>query len=234
MILRARVKAKYRTFAFLCVIAWTETSCYFSHRPREHKDDASESSDGDCRLDADNGCESGAETSLGRRDASADVSVDGTNLVIEECPEGSWHDTEHHLCWENPQSLQAEFIDEAEAHCDNLSLDGLEWRIPTIDELRSVIRGCPFTELGGPCDNTFMNDYCVGCQLLLGPDQRGCYGVAELNGDCYFFWSSSFENARDVSPDSYRFWVVNFSTAAVSLQLDVVGYYYVRCVRDGP
>ena len=65
-----------------------------------------------------------------------EVCTDGdTGLVWQKEPTGDY------MVWED-----------AQAHCDALSLDGFDdWRLPSISELRTLIRGCPETKSDGSC-----------------------------------------------------------------------------------
>ncbi len=71
--------------------------------------------------------------------------------------------------------------------------DGDDWRRPSISELRTIIRGCPYTAYGGACDfTTCLNDEtknewsCQAC--LIGCDMSplwdGCHRPGELHGHC--------------------------------------------------
>lgn len=119
-------------------------------------------------------------------------------------------------------------------YCENLDLDGDSWRLPTVDELRSLIRACPATEFGGPCkiagsclsfDNCETAE-CAGCETDSGP-AGGCYWPDELEGSCSpFYWSSStVEEAAD------RAFYVIFSFAHVSARTKDFFFGSVRCVR---
>ena len=230
----AKPYSQLPAFALWCLIVAIEMSCFSSHQ-HEHGDDASGNADGACLLNADNGCENGSEAGIGRTDASN--SADDTS-VVANCPEGSWHDTEHHLCWfQDPPFILPE---EIYNYCDNLSLGGLKWRVPTIVELRSLITGCPFTELSGPCDYTLTNNYCVGCQWYRGPAENGCYLNDEIDGSCSSHCSSSLIPTESItSDDLYRLlgtdpfenWAVSFNTGRLHM-ISVGEHCYTRCVRD--
>jgi hypothetical protein len=68
------------------------------------------------------------------------------------------------LEWMNPPGTSD--VAGALAYCDALVLGGHDdWRLPTIDELRSLIRGCANTVTGGPCgasDTCRSGDRCYG------------------------------------------------------------------------
>lgn len=109
--------------------------------------------------------------------------------------DGFWVDpkpfpgTDTHLMWENPMTYTAfGGIEPSHAdsitYCENLVLAGHDdWRLPTIDELRTLVRGVSTIEYGGKCptselcstqetcnedkDNSqgFGNS-CLGCEAL--------------------------------------------------------------------
>lgn len=84
-------------------------------------------------------------------------------------------------------------------YCDGLALCGHgDWHLPTISELRSIIRGCPATETGGSCGVTdecverdCWSEECQGCTTGAGPTD-GCYWETSLSDECdSWFWSST-------------------------------------------
>jgi hypothetical protein len=121
-------------------------------------------------------------------------------------------------------------------YCENLSLGGYGgWRLPSISELRSIIRGCPKTRSGGACGvtdscrkwNPCRNDSCSGCSMNQGP-ANGCYWPDELTGNASWLWSSS--SREDDDNDA---WGVIFNLGFVSNANKSAGGY-ARCVRDRP
>ncbi len=116
---------------------------------------------------------------------------------------------------------------DAKAYCKNLVEDGSsDWRLPTISELRTLIKNCPATETGGECGVT---DDCLSWEACRNNACRGCKYFEEGRysklGDTGDFWSSS-----EQSDSTGYAWSVNFNSGGVS--------YYdedddgdVRCVR---
>lgn len=129
---------------------------------------------------------------------------------------------------------------EAIQYCESLSVDGGGWHLPTIGELRTLVRGCPDTEIDGSCDVldatclTFFTcwnpDLCSGCPLMSGPGEGGMYWPQGIQGDCCLYWSSSLQEDLDDSA-----WAIGFSTAGIlgggTKDFGVGTGYFVRCVR---
>ena len=122
----------------------------------------------------------------------------------------------------------------AVSYCGDLKEDGHDdWRLPTIDELRTLIKNCPQTERGGSCKvserNTCLSDNCFSNDCYCdGSDEEGHYSRLG-DGDIVWLWSSSSNSA-----DPGRFWYVNFARGMVG-SLVKEGYEgnddSVRCVR---
>jgi serine/threonine protein kinase len=143
-----------------------------------------------------------------------------------------WTDPTTGLTWENLPHGQSETWSAAAAYCNGLVLGGYDdWQLPTLDELRSLVRGCPKAMPGGSCAMPAGRagepaEPCQ-CELMAGSGRNGCYWPAELQGNCASFWSAS--PFADDAPDA---WFLNFGCAATEHghQADT---YYVRCVRHG-
>ena len=163
------------------------------------------------------------------------------------CPEGScqggvcvkkasvgdtWFASSSGLTWQVTPTGDKMNWSDAKAHCAGLSLDGGGWHLPTISELRTLIRGCPGTVTGGACGVTdacldsSCNDAggCSDCAYDKGPAD-GCYWPDEMQGTCSWYWSSS--PVEDVDNGA---WHVGFDYGVVYLD-DVNHDVHVRCVR---
>ncbi len=141
------------------------------------------------------------------------------------------------LMWQNGLDVgkaKHRWID-AKSYCQKLNCGGYnDWRLPSISELRTLIRGCPKTETDGSCgvtdscmkvNSSCWDSLCKGCSGFGGPGSIGLYWPAELDGECCFYWSSSEITKYDDA------WGVHFSLAAVySYNAFLEGN--VRCVRD--
>jgi hypothetical protein len=145
---------------------------------------------------------------------------------------GLWTDEATGLTWEaTPPANYLTWAD-ANSYCQNLDLNGQGgWRMPTISDLRTLVRGCAETESGGDCevtnqclDSNCQNMACDGCSLNSGP-ASGCYWPAQLGATCGPFWSSSSES--DIAGFE---WIIDFSDGYINVDTAAAGEY-ARCVR---
>ena len=155
-------------------------------------------------------------------------------------PAGIWSDGEAGLQWEVSPStdpISGGWADAA-GHCDALELGGFDdWRLPDIDELRTLIEGCAATAPGGACgvaaacaeSNSCDLTGCAGCNGAGGPS-GGCYWSSDLDVDsiCTLYWSSTPGQANP----SGGAWVVDFFSGEVKVEYVTNNNGRVRCVRD--
>ncbi|MDI7269133.1 MAG: DUF1566 domain-containing protein [Myxococcota bacterium] len=177
------------------------------------------------------GCgDSGSGADIGH-DADADASPPTCG--------GGYFDPATTLCWQDPLPGGVVFDwDGALTYCAGLSLAGHgrgSWRLPTIGELRSLVRGCPAIETGGACGVTdaclgdgCRNDSCEGCEYLGGPGAGGAYWPAGFSGPASWYWSSSAH-----ADDPSQAWAVYFGQGYVAGR-DKTYPAQFRCVRRGP
>ena len=118
--------------------------------------------------------------------------------------------------------------------CKALDLCGFtDWKVPTISELRALVRGCPSIVTGGTCSvidtclGTACNSGCTMCDNNAGPGS-GCYWPDGMNGPCSMYWSSSvyFDSDRQ----SYRYRYIDFTNGNL-WSCDPSDSGYVRCVH---
>jgi len=190
---------------------------------------------GDAGVDADAGMDADvAFDADSDDDGGADVDVDAGTCA------GGWLDPTSGLCWQDPPDGTRRNWDDAQAYCEGLALAGRDdWHLPTISELRSLVRGCPGTETGGLCgviDSCFAtcwNDACHGCEPEGGPGMEGAYWPPDLRGEVHVYLSSS---SGDLPVDPVR----GPSRYALDFRRGGVAAWYtfherdVRCVRPGP
>ena len=171
----------------------------------------------------------------GESDADAEIEVEADD---ETCA-GGWYDRSTGFCWQDTSPIPWLRWTDATAYCSALDLGGCDpgsWHLPSIAELRSVIRGCPGTASDGPCgvgdsctDMACWSFACAGCaDSAGGPGPEWQFWPSGLGGNTGWYWSSSSCEAG-----SSAAWHVKFDDG-------YVGYterswpLYARCVRPGP
>lgn len=158
----------------------------------------------------------------------------------------TWRDSTSGLTWQNPPADDHPNLSWQEAldYCSNLTLGGYsDWRLPTISELRSLVRGCSATVTGGTCGVTDScrsydscnSTTCIGCASGSGPS-GGEYWPTQCGGWDYAIGSSCYRSSSVNSSDTSSAWELCFVTGGVvSMSKDASGYYdgvtNVRCVR---
>ena len=120
---------------------------------------------------------------------------------------------------------------DAQLYCERLEEKGeKDWRLPTIDELRTLVTGCEATQPGGYCKISEKNGDlsllditvdCNGCNDLDGK------GHGKFQGAPYYFWSSS-----ETLGDQFSAFGVNYRNGAIYSEFKH-NDKPVRCVRGG-
>ena len=173
--------------------------------------------------------------------------------LADPAPTHVWCDPDTGLCWQNPQRAGHDMTDsglisaEAGPYCDSLVLGGYsDWRVPTIDELRTLIAGNEPTQTDGDCPvqsgtGTYhgLNRSCHGGTPFAGPADGGCYWKAALQGRCdkpdvTAVKGKKLETwAGDRAQNAPERWTayVSFDTASVGFNHNCSSAD-VRCVRD--
>lgn len=170
------------------------------------------------------GCDgSGGNGGAADGDADADTDVDtdtdsdsdSTTSTDIVCDDETCRDGSTGLTWEVSPLGQTLTWGEAAAHCAGLELAGsADWRLPTISELGSIIKGCDQQS----CDET------------RGPGENGCYWKRNTwQGSCGGYWSASEMGA------SYpgEVWYVNFLFGGKFHDGKDRSGVFARCVRGG-
>lgn len=124
------------------------------------------------------------------------------------------------LAWSDRSSML--HFSEATAYCQ-----GLGGRVPSISELRMLIKDCPDSMTGGACAVTAD---CLGFNACRSTACNGCTyasdGRYSVFGDTNSLWSSSPE-----TDSSLEYWTVNFNSADIS-QAQTGAGIRVRCVKN--
>jgi hypothetical protein len=164
--------------------------------------------------------------------AAAPPAAAPPSVAAAPAPGDTWKDPTSGLTWQAAPTGGPLKWAEAQTHCASLRLGGFnDWRLPTISELRSLVRGCPATQNHGSCGVTdscttsrCWKDACKECAGQGGPGPGGAYWPSELSGDASWCWSSSPVSDADGA------WSVGFGDGQV-------GRRYInipagaRCVR---
>ncbi len=186
-------------------------------------------------LDAvDSGIDDGKNEGMGGGTVDDEWSGNSNGGVGEyepmtEC-DGGIYDPNSKLCWQDPYSSKEMPWVDALDYCERLQSHGHDdWRLPSIGELRSLVRNCPETELGGACNVYDGSDYFdrgKACLQCLWKDE--CYWDGMMGTSCGEFWSSS------ALPGTRLVWLFNYQCARVyekdKFALEPPN---TRCVRSG-
>jgi hypothetical protein len=191
--------------------------------------------------------------------ANPAVAEDVSHQRLHDCPQyDAWYDEQTSLSWQDPQ--KDAYADnnggvtslDAIRYCEELIIKGQDdWRLPTIDELRSIIRGASGSESSGACPvtegarlaGTSAADV-VKCSGQLQPFQcsgsGNCCLHEALNGTCNTVDPASTTHYLETwsstpAADDPENWIgyVFFDTGTVGFNHSL-SLGEVRCVRDGP
>ncbi|MBN2717725.1 MAG: DUF1566 domain-containing protein [Deltaproteobacteria bacterium] len=100
-------------------------------------------------------------------------------------------DAGNNLMWQQKPTSQTSgyaTLDQVQAHCASLTTGGYTgWRVPTFDEFRTLVRGCPETAPAGncalshECTGVDCSSNCNGCEKFAGGGPDGIYLPFELD-----------------------------------------------------
>lgn len=214
--------------------------CLFSSCDGTGNDDGGGDADADSDSDGDSDADTDSDTdSDGDGDTDTDTGTDTETGTEPWSCEGEdvWEDPVTGLCWmrEDAWCLAEEKFcvswPTAQSLCTNLEWGGYSgWRLPKIDELVGLIRGCPSSlcQVNDPdCLSGYCNDTpeCAGCDVFVGPGVDGCYWPSEL-GPCVMYWSQS-----ELAEYEHIAWYMIPVDATVGTKNKYSNCSYTRCVR---
>ena len=188
---------------------------------------------------ADTG-DSGADTGDSGADTGDSGADTGDSGELPECSKGSATPCKAgNLIWSS-RSNTTKSWEGAKSACTGYSEGGFTsgWRLPTISELRKIIKNCSLTEPEGACHVT---DTCTAGMGSTCYIANNCYYISDvcpnyyehsLLGEAEKLWSST--SVSDSASQSYAWWV-DFSFGAIffadknnSSNFDI----YYRCVHN--
>ena len=155
--------------------------------------------------------------------------VNEANVFLEKESAKDESGSQDNLIWSHRSSKNMNW-NHAKQYCEDLREGGFtDWRLPNIDELRTLIKNCPKTEPGGECRISEKNrrlsseDWYPGGSCSCGDNG----GYSKLGDDSYVgLWASSV-----VSDDFESAWYVYFFGGLVNGNKKSDNALYVRCVR---
>ncbi len=154
--------------------------------------------------------------------------TDGEDVLVPV--EEGLLDSSSNLVWQNPPLFDLLPWKDADQYCEDLVAGGKDdWRLPDIDELKTLIRGCDTAQ----CDVTDPGCLQLSCKdsdpdcdwCVYGAGPGGCYWHPALQGWCEVYWSSS-----PSPPQGELYWHVSYLTGGLSAE-DRMYTNAVRCVR---
>ena len=158
-------------------------------------------------------------SSCGGSESAADLPECGENPVFP-CT-----DTASGFSW-SEKTANSKIWSEALFYCENLEEGGIrKWRLPNIDELRTLVQECPGSVTGGGCrvsdaGGCLSYDSCWSTSCLCKFDESGKYSKF---GDLGGLWSSSEMGEEGA-------WYINFYEAEI-VDVHKQNSYPVRCVK---
>ena len=165
-------------------------------------------------------------TCTSRRGQAVCVCDENYDWNGSECVSFPYTDPDTNITW-SATSADTMNWNSAVSYCENLEDGGYDdWRLPDIDEIRTLIRNCEATETGGSCGVTTSCSAYSGCW-----SSSGCQCSNDLTGghskfgDTVTLWSSTTE-----SDYTNYAWTGNFSVGGVG-DGSKDGSENVRCIR---
>jgi len=153
-----------------------------------------------------------------------------------------WTDPDTSLEWSNAEIFRK--WEDVENFCKEMNEGGhTDWRVPDINELRTLVTNCSLTQIDGKCEITLpfsgsecLSEECSGCN----PDKSGIYSKL---GDSYYLISSDYYELSEGSWEHKVFLYIDFLKGSIIFDsqpgAESYHYYnstqispYCRCVRN--
>lgn len=175
-------------------------------------------------------------TYLAKNDVNGSFSITAPNV---KCGEVICVDRVYDLEWQKNIQKTHKKWSEAVSYCENLDYDSkTDWRLPNINELRTLIIDCPDSEFGGKCEvydpkQLLTNNDCMSCFDENNPIPTKSYsaiGNEVGTGNEYGkMWSISEAEGFD----NLFAWTVSYGFAMVGSEKkdDTEIVVFTRCVR---
>ena len=177
-------------------------------------------------------CSNGCNSSTGKCYSDSGTNSDSNSDSTEQDSNSASCTTIDGNMWSSRSSYKMN-LERAGSYCNNLTECGYsDWRLPNINELRTLIKNCPGSQTGGSCavkdPSCLSSDACWSedcrCEYK---DNNGGYYSKLGDDDTVWLWSSSAESG---SSDFTWQWHLGFGNGYV-LVTGIDSNYYVRCVR---
>ena len=169
---------------------------------------------------------------------------DDLDIELPECSASSetpCYDSSSGLIWSAKAEYEMEWLNydpytatatyPATAYCKELTEGAFtDWRLPKISELRTLIKNCSGTVMGGNCG---LIDSCLGdwCDDDCYPCDYYEDGRYSKLGDIGRFWSSSTSLSSETPYLTDFIWCVNFNSGGFFIEQKEFTNNFVRCVR---
>lgn len=186
----------------------------------EDKTDTSDSDTGDTSSDEDKTDTSDSDTG----EVNPDDPYECSPTSLFPC-----HDSKTGKVWSSISENDMDW-ERAVQYCEDLEEGGkTDWRLPTIDELRTLIRNCKITATGGSCEVSESEGMLSvadmqGCSCEFDEEFSGKY--SKMGDISKTLWSSSEQSEADVD-DAWR---IDFNSASIEVS-NKYTVYFVRCVE---
>lgn len=165
-----------------------------------------------------------------------------------DCPPETWTDPVTGYTWQNSAHPWTQEFYKASQYCylmgQIIEPGGHHfWRLPTVEELRTLVDGCPATESGGSCnaDDNCADESCLNldcqdpaCPAGEGTGTEGAYLPAGLDGPYGTTISRTCGQTNDDTDDWAWCLFVDFTDGSIRQMesLELSAGFSVRCIKD--